>query len=363
MKFNDWRKVEMAFEDLLKGMDEWFTRPGPFDGTVISTRVRFARNFEDRKFPHHASAAEQREIVETVQRAILTEPDLSHLTFIRLNEVSSLDRQFLTERQLISAEHAASLGERAVAFDEKAGFSFLINEEDQIRLQGFRSGLSLKEATQALTQVEHRLSERLPFARHPQYGYLTACPTNLGLAFRASVMVHLPALVYSNRIAHVLQGVAQVGLNVRGLQGETTQVASAFFQISNQSSLGKTASEIVEHVEQVARQMVEAEMLAQKAMFQLEKDKIVDRICRELGTLKFARLVDLQEALDGLSGLRVGVTQKILHGIDLPNLNRLLIMIQPAHLAKNSQGEMNPHAELADRAKLLNRILKDVEPA
>ncbi len=276
----------MAFEELLKSSDEWFSQSGPLNGSIVSARVRFARNFEGRKFPHHASAAEQREIVETVQRVFLTEPDLSHLQFVRLNEVSSLDRQFLTERQLISAEHAASLGERAVAFDEKLGYSFLINEEDQIRLQAFRSGLSLKEATQTLTQVERRLSERLPFALHPEYGYLTACPTNLGLAFRASVMVHLPFLVYSNRIAQVLQGVAQVGLNVRGLQGETTQIASAFFQISNQTSLGKTTSEIVEHVERVARQMVEAESMAQKALFQKEKDKVVDRICRGLGTLK-----------------------------------------------------------------------------
>ena len=352
----------MSLDELLSSSEAWFARSGPLNGTVISTRVRLGRNFEGRKFPHHASATEQREIVETVQRAILTEPDLSHLTFIRLNEVSSLDRQFLTERQIISAEHAASLGERAVAFDEKAGFSFLINEEDQIRLQAFRSGLNLMEATKALMHVEHGLSQRLPFARNPHYGYLTACPTNLGLAFRASVLVHLPALVYTNRIAQVLQGVAQVGLNVRGLQGETTQLASAFFQISNQSSLGKTAFEIVEHVEQVARQMVEAETLAQKTLFQNEKDKIVDRIFRELGTLKFARLVNLQEGLDGLSGLRVGVSQKILKGIDLSNLNRLLILIQPAHLAKNAKGDMNKKSELTERARLLNEALKNVEP-
>jgi protein arginine kinase len=353
----------MAFEELLKSTGEWFAQPGPLDGTVVSTRVRFARNFEGRKFPHHASATEQREIVETIQRAILTEPALSHLAFIRLNEVSSLDRQFLTERQIISTEHAASLGERAVAFDETLGFSFLINEEDQIRLQAFRSGLALKEVTQALAQVEQRLSERLPFAKNPQYGYLTACPTNLGLAFRASVMVHLPALVFSNRIAQVLQGVAQVGLNVRGFQGETTQVASAFFQISNQSSLGKTTVEIVEHIERVARQMVEAETMAQKAIFQQGNDKVIDRIYRALGTLKLARLVDLQEGLDGLSGLRVGILQKLLKGIDLPNLNRLLIMIQPAHLTKNTNGEMNPSVELVERARLLNRFLRDVEPA
>lgn len=118
----------------------------------------------------------------------------------------------------------------------------------------------------------------------------------------------------------------------------------------------------MEHVEQVARQMVEAETLAQKTLFQNEKDKIVDRICRELGTLKFARLVNLQEGLDGLSGLRVGVSQKILKGIDLSNLNRLLILIQRAHLAKNAKGDMNKKSELAERARLLNEALKNVEP-
>ena len=147
-----------------------------------------------------------------------------------------------------------------------------------------------------------------------------------------------------------------MGLNVRGFQGETTQVASAFFQISNQSSLGKTTKEIVEHIERVARQMVEAETMAQKALLQHDMEKVTDRICRGLGTLKLARLVDLQEGLDGLSGLRVGIFQKLLKGIDLPNLNRLLIMIQPAHLAKNTKGDMNPSAELVGRARLLNRF-------
>lgn len=353
----------MAFEELLKSSDEWFSQSGPLNGSIVSARVRFARNFEGRKFPHHASAAEQREIVETVQRAFLTEPDLSHLQFVRLNEVSSLDRQFLTERQLISAEHAASLGERAVAFDEKLGYSFLINEEDQIRLQAFRSGLSLKEATQTLTQVERRLSERLPFALHPEYGYLTACPTNLGMALRASVMLHLPALVYTNRAAQVFQGVTQVGLTVRGLQGETTQMASAFFQISNQSSLGKRGAEIVDHVDRVARQLVEVEIQTQKAVFQQEGLKLQDRICRALGTLRSAKIISLQEALDGLSAIRVGVEQKILTGLDLPKLNSLLILIQPAHLAKIAARELSPEQEAMERARILGMYLKTAEAA
>lgn len=351
----------MAFEELLTSRDDWFLKSGPLCEVVVSSRVRFARNLEGRKFPHHANAAEQKAVVDEVQKTLSEIPRLSGLKFVRLNEISSLDRQFLTEHQLISAEHAASLGERAVAFDAKEGMSFLVNEEDHLRLQVFKAGLCLKEGFQFLSGVEEELGKKLNFAKDPQLGHLTACPTNLGCALRASVMLHLPALVYTNRVAQVLQGVAQVGLTVRGLQGETTQIASAFFQISNQSSLGKRGAEIVEHVDRVARQLVEVELQTQRTVFQEEGLKLQDRICRSLGTLKNAKILTLQEALDGLSALRVGVEQKILTGIDLPNLNHLLILIQPAHLAKIAAHELTREQEAMERARILGLYLKATE--
>ncbi len=351
----------MAFEELLTSTDDWFLKPGPSCEVVVSSRLRLARNLEGRKFPHHASALEQRQVVEELKSAVSTLPQTGSLQFIRLNEISSLDRQFLTEHQLISAEHAASLGERAVAFDAKEGLSLLVNEEDHLRLQVFRPGLNLREGFRFLTQIDEALAQKLRYAKDPRLGYLTACPTNLGMALRVSVMLHLPALVYTNRAAQVFQGVTQVGLVVRGLQGETTQVASAFFQISNQSSLGKRGAEIVEHVDRTARQLIEVELQTQKAIFQQEGVKLQDRICRALGTLRNAKIINLQEALDGLSAIRVGVEQKILKGIDLPKLNSLLILIQPAHLAKIAARELNPEQEALERARILGMYLKSTE--
>lgn len=353
----------MAFEELLTSTDDWFLKPGPSCEVVVSSRLRFARNLEGRKFPHHANAMEQKQVVEEVKAAVRALPQGGSLQFVCLNEISSLDRQFLTEHQLISAEHAASLGERAVAFDPKDGLSLLVNEEDHLRLQVFRPGLNLREGFRYLTQLDQALAQKLQYAKDSRLGYLTACPTNLGMALRVSVMLHLPALVYTNRAAQVFQGVTQVGLTVRGLQGETTQVASAFFQISNQSSLGKTGTEIVEHVDRTARQLVEVELQTQKAIFQQEGVKLQDRICRALGTLRNAKIINLQEALDGLSALRVGIEQKILKGIDLPKLNSLLILIQPAHLAKIAARELNAEQEALERARILGMYLKAAEAA
>ena len=349
------------FEDLLTAPNDWFCKEGPLDSVVVSSRVRLARNLSGKKFPHHSNASEQGEIVDQVRQAVSQAAVPGEFKFVRLHEISSLDRQFLTEHQLISAEHAASLGDRAVAFDSREGVSLLVNEEDHLRLQVFRPGLNLREAYRSMGRMDEALGRVLTYAKDARLGYLTACPTNLGEALRASVMLHLPALVYTNRIAQVLQGVTQVGLTVRGYQGETTQVASAFFQISNQSSLGKRGSEIVENVDRVARQMMEVETQTQKAAFQQEGLKLQDRICRALGTLKNAKLIRMEEALDGLSAVRVGVEQKFLTGVDLPKLNSLLILIQPAHLAKIAARELGPEEEASERARLLGMNLKPVE--
>jgi protein arginine kinase len=160
-----------------------------------------------------------------------------------------------------------------------------------------------------------------------------------------------------------LEGVNQVGLTVRGLQGESTQVQSTFFQVSNQSSLGKRPAEIVEHVERVARQIIEVEWQARKEVFAQEGLKAQDRICRTLGVLKAAKLMGLEEALDSLSALRLGVEGRLVTNLGFADLNHLLMAIQPAHLAKASGKEPASEEILEQRALLLRQALRNVEPA
>jgi len=351
----------VAFEELLTGRDDWFSKDGPHHEVVVTSRIRLARNLTGYKFPHHASAHEQKAVVDQVRAVVAQVPTLAHLEFVALGDVSSLDRQFLMERQFLSAEHAASLGERAVLLDAKAGLSLMVNEEDHLRLQVFRPGLNLQEAFLAAKAIDAELEARLPYAKDSRLGYITACPTNLGPALRAGVMVHLPALMVNNRIGKILEGVGQAGLTARGFQGESTRIPTAFFQISNQASLGKRDQEIVEHVERVARQILEAENNAQTQLFQQEGFRAQDKVSRALGILKTARVLTLQEALDAFSGLRVGVQQRLVTGLTIPDLNRLVLLVQPAHLAKLARKELTPEEEAVERALWLRRSLKDVD--
>ncbi len=349
----------MAFEELLAGTGDWFSKAGPSDDVIVSSRVRLARNLEGHKFPHHASASEQKSIIEEVRQALGDIGD--ELRFVHLNDLTSLDRQFLMERQLLSAEHAASLGERAVLLDPIAGISLMINEEDHLRLQVFKTGLNLQGAYEVARAMEAVLERKLVFAKDPKLGYLTACPTNLGPAMRAGVMMHLPALMISNRIGKILEGIGQAGLTARGFQGESTSIPSAFLQISNQSSLGRREHEIVEHVERVARQIMENENNTQAAFFRQEGFRAQDKVSRALGILKHAKVLSLPEALDAFSAMRVGIQQKLLTGITIPELNRLVLLAQPAHIAKLARKELGAEEEAVERALWLRRSLKNVD--
>ena len=112
----------------------------------------------------------------------------------------------------------------AVGQDETV--SIMVNEEDHLRIQVLRSGLQLEEAWEQISAIDDKLEAKLDFSFHPRFGYLTACPTNVGTGIRVSVMLHLPALKLTGEIEKVFRAAKDMRLAVRGLYGEGTDHTS-----------------------------------------------------------------------------------------------------------------------------------------
>ena len=187
-------------------------------------------------------------------------------------DLTALEKQVLVERHLISREHAAKGVGSAVIMNRKQTLSIMINEEDHLRMQSIRSGLQLKQTFKLIDKVDSELEQKLDFAFHPQLGYLTACPTNVGTGMRASAMVHLPALVVSEQINQVIQAVNKIGLAVRGLYGEGTEALGNLFQVSNQTTLGEKEDEIISRLNKVIEQIIEHEQNARQTLLQKQPD-------------------------------------------------------------------------------------------
>ena len=351
-----------ALDELLHQTSEWLRGVGPVSDIVMSSRIRLARNLEKLPFATRATKASQAEVLRIVKEGVDHAPTIGKPLLFEMEELDEVDRQFLVERHLISREHASRPDHRAVVIGQGEVISIMINEEDHLRIQAMQSGLNLRAAWVLIDQLDDELSEGVPFAYASDWGYLTCCLTNTGTGMRASVMVHLPALVITKQINKVLHAITKLGLTARGLYGEGTEASGNFFQISNQVSLGRTEEELVENIERILKQVIGHEQTAREGLLAHNRLQLEDRIWRAYGILRYAQTISSNETLDLLSAVRLGVDLGIMSAqsgkpIDRPTVNELLISSQPAHLQKLEGTKLSAQERDAKRAELIRRRL------
>jgi protein arginine kinase len=328
---------------------------------VLSSRVRLARNVVGYAFPPRARDGERLRLLTQLRNAAPAVQSLDRGVLLRLDELTESDRLLLHERHLVSKElaglepaHPLRSGAALWLTDD---VSVMINEEDHLRLQALRSGFAVDAAFAAVARLDGELGATLPYAFHDEFGFLTACPTNVGTGLRASVLIHLPGLVLTKEIGKVLASLQQMGLTYRGLYGEGSEVVGNFFQVSNQTTLGRTEEELCELLARVIRFVVEKEEEARRVLVRDAGYIIEDKLWRAFGTLRYARSLTFDEAMNYLSGVRLAAGLHLIPGLSVYALNKLLIFSQSAHLAAREGRALSDSETDIARAKFIRGVL------
>jgi len=349
----------MNVDDLASGSGEWLKCRGPMSDVVISSRIRLARNLAGFPFLTRANANQRKAIQRLITDALQKTQSGSKLLFIDVENADELDRQVLVERHLISRQHADADGSRGVAVSPYETVSMMINEEDHLRIQVYRSGFQLDEAWDEISRIDDALSGELTFAFHKKFGYLTACPTNVGTGIRVSVMLHLPALKLTGEIERVFRAAKDMRIAVRGLYGENTEAAGDFYQISNQTTLGKSEIEFIDEFKhEVIPKIIRYETHARKLLVKEKTAALDDKVYRAFGLLGSARVMSSEETMFLLSHLRMGIHLGRIAGVDMDTVNELFIHTQPAHLQKIEGRELNGEQRSVARAEYIRRRLR-----
>jgi protein arginine kinase len=330
----------MRFSTLLKKPAEWMRTTGPENDIVMTSRVRLARNLMGFPFPGWAKKEDRSRVMDQVRPALEGLAEMKDSFSEEMTQLTAIEKQVLVERHLISREHAAKGPGCATVMNRKQTVSVMINEEDHLRMQAIRPGLQLLAAYRSLDQIDTELEGSLPYAFDSQYGYLTACPTNLGTGMRASAMLHLPGLVLSEQINQTIQGANKIGLAVRGLYGEGTEALANLFQISNQNTLGMREEDIIED---------------RPTMMQ-------DQIGRAFAVLKYAHIISSKEALNHLSMIRLGCDLGFIPEEERECITVLLTEIQPAHLQISAKCKLSPEERDILRADIIRTSLIGLTP-
>ncbi|HXT13544.1 MAG TPA: protein arginine kinase [Candidatus Angelobacter sp.] len=335
-------------------------RKGPHDRIVMSSRVRLARNIKDAAFPGWAKKPERVRVLDTIRPAVATLPEMKDSFAESMDNLSTLDKQILVERHLISREHAAKSSGSGLVLNREETLCVMINEEDHMRMQALRPGLQIRGAWNAINQVDSELEKKLDYAFNPDLGYLTACPTNIGTGIRVSAMLHLPGLVLAEQINPIIQSVNKLGLAVRGLYGEGTEALGNVFQVSNQMTLGESENGIVERLEKVLGQIIEHEENARATLLEKKAKMVFNHVGRAYGILANAHSISSKETMNLLSLMRLGVDLGVFPGVERALVDELFILTQPAHLQKQHSEKLSAEERDLLRADMVRERLKPV---
>jgi protein arginine kinase len=349
----------MNLNEFLIPTQEICRRPGPLDRIVMTSRVRLARNLQETPFPGHASKQEREAHLKKIKPVVESVAPMKKGFAEELTNLRDLDRQLLVERHLISRELAKKKQGAALVLSADETLCVMINEEDHLRMQTILPGLQIKEAWKAINKLDTMLETKLPIAFSSRFGYLTACPTNIGTGIRVSAMLHLPGLVIAEQMQQTITAVNKLGLAVRGLYGEGTEALANVFQVSNQMTLGETELEIIERLNKVVLQIIENEENARAKLLETKPEMLFNNIGRAYGILTNAHTISSKEAKNLLSLLRLGVDLGHFPDMDPAVVDELFIVTEPAHIQYGEAKRMTPEERDIRRASLLRERLSD----
>jgi protein arginine kinase len=336
-------------------MTKWYNDIGNEADTVISTRIRLARNLKGIPFPSRMSDSQRHQVNTAVKDALFSNPVIKdNYSYIEMNSLSDTQAMSMVERHLISPEFAQSPAGRALILSNDESVSIMLCEEDHIRIQVMRAGLALDEAYEEADRIDSLLDEKLEYAFDERLGYLTECPTNLGTGLRASVMLHLPALEAGGAIGRLSATVSKIGLTIRGTYGEGSRATAAMYQLSNQVTLGISEKEAISNLRSIA---VGAMAQERSARSSFDPDGLEDAAFRALGTLKYARSISSEEFMELISKVRLGISLGIIKDIPLQTVESLIIEAGPATIQAQSGSIADPAARDKKRAEIIRERL------
>ena len=370
----------MKLTKLCNDINEWLSGVGPLCEIVVSSRVRLARNLAGYRFVSHCSSTEKAEVLEKLKTVLMGVDLGDRVFFVSVDETSNLHRNVLVERHLISRHHAMGKGPRGAVIAQGEFFTGMINEEDHLRMQVLKPGCQLRACAQQIDDIDDLIEQRVDYAFSQRFGYLTACPTNVGSGIRVSLMLHLPALKLVGHLEKLLNAAKDMNLAVRGLFGEGTEATSDLYQVSNQVTLGISEAQIIEEFEErIVPEIIAYEHAARRHLLEKRVTVLDDKISRAMALLQNAHLISSQEALVLLSHLRLGMNMHTYQQASTPaidrlnrlfaervgqspqeaitTINRLFMLTLPAHLQINHGKILEPGMRDEVRAQVIRSAL------
>ena len=330
------------------------------DGTVVSTRIRLARNLEGYPFPSHLKSEKQaKEIIRLVSSGLSR---LDEFKLYYMDSISGEQAVSLMENHLISPKLIKNKVLSAALINREESVSIMINEEDHLREQCIVRGLDLRLAYEAWSEIDNRIAGSMKFAYDEQFGFLTACPTNLGTGLRASVMQFLPALTINGAMPRIIRSISRLGLTVRGVYGEGSDAEGYKYQISNEVTLGVTEEEILNQVEEVVKKVCEMEAAERRTLMRGPNAlEIQDECMRAYGIVTNCAKISAREFIRLSSKVKLGACLGYIDIPDVSQIDDLVVKLSPSNITAAAAQQLTATERDVYRAQCCRKAFENMK--
>ena len=344
-------------------MLKWYEESADNSDVVVSSRIRLARNLSKYPFSPKLSKSQSKEMIKELESE-LSFPISSErpLHWIQVNTLSDIDKVALVERHLISETLAAKEDATAAMISDDEVVSIMLNEEDHIRIQTMSGGMNLEKAFSIADAIDDEINKKFAYAYHERLGYLTTFPTNVGTGLRVSYMLHLPGIARTKKLASISSDIGRFGVTIRGMSNDKENGIGNLYQIYNQKTLGRDEKELIQELGTIANQIIKQERRVRNKMMQDNKNLLEDTLRRSYGLLKYFKSLEIEEGMNLLSNVQLGITTGIIH-LDADenfNIYSLVMGIQPAHLEKEKNRALKTEERDFLRAEYVQKHLPDI---
>lgn len=230
--------------------------PLRYDDKIISTRIRIARSVSN--YPMAALlTSRQRLELESIFKEVFSSlsGDLAGV-YKSLSEISPEEKEYLIKKHILFNDAKDKFLRSAGAYNDwpnvrgifisyDSNLIIWCNEEDHLRIISMQKGANLKQVYDRLVRCVNIIESQIEFVMHKKFGYLTFCPTNIGTTLRASVHIRLPKISASGKLKQICD---VMNLQIRGTNGEFSEVINGIYDISNMQRLGFTEWDLISNL-------------------------------------------------------------------------------------------------------------------
>ena len=268
---------------------------------VMYSKATLMRDLAHVPYPIKMSEDIKRTVVKKVFACIKNSPLAQEFDLINTSDISKAKALSYSEKDLISESFAKQNSSFLLSKNEDVCIS--INEEDHIKINSFASGQNIEEAYNKANDIDDIFINGLQIAFSDKYGFLTSSPFNLGTGLNVSVVLHLPALASKGIMSKLSTTVSKLGFVLKEMYDGG---AGDFYILTNTVTLGITEKNAIDNLNAVCNQIVAQERTAREAL--KENPSVEDKIYRTLGILKLARKLSVEEFLNSISLVRLGIS-------------------------------------------------------